>query len=44
MNITYATLFPGLDGLAQSLTTVCRIRATTVPATHRPDYEFEAEL
>jgi hypothetical protein len=44
MNITYATLFPGLDGLAQSLTTVCRIRATTVPATHRPDYEFEVEL
>jgi FRG domain len=40
MNISYATLLPGLEGLAQSLSTVCKIRATTVPAELPPDYEF----
>jgi hypothetical protein len=40
MNINYATLFPGLDGLAQSLATVCKIRATSGPAERPPDYEF----
>ena len=41
MNINYATLFPGLDGLALRCATVSKIRATTVPYSHRPDYEFE---
>lgn len=40
MNINYATLLPGLEGLARSLATVCEIRATSVPAASRPDYEF----
>jgi len=41
MNINHATLFPGLDGLALSFATVSKIASTTVPAAHRPDYEFE---
>jgi len=41
MNINHASLFPGLDGLALSLTTVSKIAATTVPANRTPDYEFE---
>jgi hypothetical protein len=40
MNINYATLQPGLDGLARALATVCKIRASTVPAERPPDYEF----
>jgi hypothetical protein len=40
MNISYATLLPGLAGLAGSLATVCKIRATTVHPALPPDYEF----
>jgi hypothetical protein len=44
MNLNHASLIPGLDGLAQSLSTVCKIRASTVPPHHRPDYAFGAAL
>jgi hypothetical protein len=40
MNINYATLLPGLEGLARALATVCKIRATTVQPPRPPDYEF----
>jgi hypothetical protein len=40
MNISYATLFPGLEGLAGSLATVCKIRATTVAPAFPADREF----
>jgi hypothetical protein len=40
MNISYATLLPGLDGLARALATVCKIRASSVPTERPPDYEF----
>ena len=39
MNISYATLVPGLDGLARTLATLCKIRAKAGPST-RPNYEF----
>jgi hypothetical protein len=41
MNVNYASLFPDLDGLARSLSNVSKIRATTVPPPHRPDWEFD---
>ena len=44
MNLNYASLYPGLDGLARSLATVSKIRATTVPYSHRPDWEFDLDL
>lgn len=44
MNITYATLFPGLDGLVRSLATVCKIRTTSVPPGLPPDYNFDWKL
>jgi hypothetical protein len=34
MNINYASLLPGLEGLARSLATVCKIRATTALITN----------
>jgi hypothetical protein len=40
MNINYASLLPGLDGLARSLETVSKIRARTVPPRQRPDWGF----
>ena len=44
MNVNFASLLPGLDGLARSLAMVSKIRATTVPWPQRPDWEFDAPL
>jgi hypothetical protein len=41
MNVTYASLFPDLDGLARSLASVSRVRATTVLPPLRPDWDFD---
>lgn len=41
MNIKHVTLSPGLEGLARSLVTACKIRATTVPPERPPDHEFD---
>ena len=44
MNLSYATLFPGLDGLARSLATVARIRETGSPPGHPPMWDPEVTL
>src|ERR1039458_8603619 len=41
MNINYATLFPGLDGLALRCATVSKILAQTAPFYYITHYEFE---
>lgn len=44
MNITSATLLPGLEGFAQSLASICKIRASTVHPDRPPDYGFAARF
>jgi hypothetical protein len=41
MGLNYATLSPGLDGLARSLSTVSQIRATCRPVGHSSDFHFD---
>jgi hypothetical protein len=44
MGLSYAFLTPGLDGLARSLITVSKIRASCMPPGQGPDFDFDARL
>jgi hypothetical protein len=44
MGLSYASLTPGLDGLARSLATVSKIRATCIPPGQGPDWDFDKGL
>jgi hypothetical protein len=44
MGLSYASLTPGLDGLARSLITVSKIRGNWTPSGQGPDFDFDAGL
>ena len=43
MGLSYASLTPGLDGLARSLATVSQIRATCITPGHGPDWDYRVD-